>query len=101
MYMLGLSSDADVDDKSIRPALLSRSLARSLFRSCAPHVVGERPRDKSSLARRGEWTKEAKEGLALEKRRMGGELVLVWRRRVTNHLFCGRVACRVRVRVRS
>lgn len=30
---------------------------------------------------------------------MGGELVLVWRRRVTNHLFCGRVACRVRVRV--
>lgn len=34
MYMLGLSSDADVDDKSIRPALLSlsRSPARSFAR---------------------------------------------------------------------
>jgi hypothetical protein len=38
MYMLGLSSDADVDDKSIRPALLS--LARSFAR--VPPRRGER-----------------------------------------------------------
>ena len=85
----------------INPSVLHFSLSRSPARSFArvPPTSWEKersllrlPRDKSSLALRGEWTKE---GLALEKRHMDGELVLVWRRRVTNHLLCGRVAWRV------